>query len=248
MADNNEEKNMAQETSRGSVKRIKRAVGGIGKKLVVIAIIAVFVIGLIAALFNYMRDKDCINSNDPDSKFYRPYGPIARNNSVYISEDGTLMPEMSVDEMWEKDKRYARYLTKGGKDELAYLVNSQLVTQYPYIASAKKDQLNGTVKFYRNDSFEPMVYVKPEKLEEYVKKYNKGDDSVLGDALNSFTINPDASITVAYLSEASYSVTTDDPEAAKDAKKQIGASIEGGASILIFSFFITLVNLGALEK
>ena len=187
------------------------------KALIFIAIIAI-VFGLLGAAQFELRVQDAIW----DEKDNEETSPDAYFESIYITENGTLMAGLSVEELWEKEDVYSDYLSS--IDALAYMLNAQVVTQYPYIEGASSDELNGTIRFYRNNSSQAMKYVDIATLNEYVSSYNSGNTDVLNDALSSFYLNSDGTISIAYLTEDEYEVTTYDVRAANDAEAQIGAT------------------------
>lgn len=205
-------------------KLLKKIMVGKFKLYLIIALILILVIAIIACAWFNWRVGQTRNSNDPNSPDYLPFGPYAYFSKIYVTDNGTLMPGMSVSDMWKNDKRYSRYLSD--EDALAYLLNAQVVTQYPYIESANEGELNGTVKFYRNDSNDAMKYVSTDTLNDYVNKFNNnGDKDAKDKALNSFAMDSAGTITIAYLMSDSYSLTTNDSYAANQANQSIGASI-----------------------
>ena len=228
MAENDDEDNKikSQKKAKENLEKnlLKKIVFAKFKIYLIIVLVLILVIAIIAAsLFNW-RLTQTRNSNDPNSPDYAPFGPYAYFSKIYVADNGTLMPGMSVSDMWKNDKRYRTYLSD--EDALAYLLNAQVVTQYPYIESAKEGQLNGTVKFYRNDSDDAMKYVSIDTLNKYVSKFNDSGDTTARDkALNSFAMDSAGTITIAYLMSDSYNLTTNDSYAANQAKASIGGSI-----------------------
>ncbi|MDO4975276.1 MAG: hypothetical protein Q4E61_03030, partial [Alphaproteobacteria bacterium] len=163
-------------------KNLKNALPRVLWMLLVGLIIVIIVVLFCAAaldfdvengIFTY-SDDGASGTNNTDTSESDEYTPKAYLNSVYVTEKGTLMPEMSIDDLWEHDNRYKTYLSN--KNQLAYLLNAQLVSQYPYIYTEGTDEdekdtditfadLNGTIKFYRNGSTDFMKYVSAEQLE-----------------------------------------------------------------------------------
>lgn len=228
---------------KGKTGIIKGIVGGLDKeeekekakkkikKIIIIILIVILVIAILGQGDIEERVNKGILPSSEDDKEYSEHCPAAYYKSIYITEQGTLMAEKSVQEMWDEDKNatgrtklgYSTYLSS--PDALAYLLNAQIVTQYPYIDSASGTDLNGTVRFYRNESKQPMAYLSQEALQKYVDDYNnKGDTDSLAKALDSFSINNDGTITVAYLEEDYETLTTNDPEAASTAARDRDAS------------------------
>ena len=201
------------------------------RKVIIIIAIVIIVISIFSAAHENSKVEDGILPTSEEDEGYSENCPAEYYKSIYITEQGTLIAEKSVKEMWDNDEKassdkrigYNKYLSNA--DALAYLLNAQIVTQYPYIDSASGTDLNGTVRFYRNESKQPMAYLSQEALQKYVDDYNnKGDTDSLAKALDSFSINNDGTITVAYLEEDYETLTTNDPDAASTAAKDRDAS------------------------
>lgn len=218
--DKEKDKNFLKEVMKGKIR-----------KIIIIIVIVIIVISIFSAGHENSKVEDGILPTSEEDEEYSENCPAEYYKSIYITEQGTLMAEKSVKEMWDNDEKassdkrigYNKYLSN--PDALAYLLNAQIVTQYPYIDSASGTDLNGTVRFYRNESKQPMAYINQEALQKYVDNYNdKGDTDSLAKALDSFSINNDGTITVAYLEEDYETLTTNDPEAASTAAKDRDAS------------------------
>lgn len=210
---------------------LKEVIKGRMRKVIIIIAIVIIVISIFSAGHENSKVKDGILPTSEEDEGYSENCPAEYYKSIYITEQGTLIAEKSVKEMWDNDEKassdkrigYNKYLSNA--DALAYLLNAQIVTQYPYIDSASGTDLNGTVRFYRNESKQPMAYLSQEALQKYVDDYNnKGDTDSLAKALDSFSINNDGTITVAYLEEDYETLTTNDPDAASTAAKDRDAS------------------------
>ena len=223
---------MADKSLKDSLKKLKKFHGLITfAKIIPLIAIIVLIIVIISAgkeainkiAATKFSPKSINNSSSVDNEF----SPQAYYNSIYITENGTIMAGLSVQDMWDNVfKEMNSYVTD--VNELAYWLNAQIVTQYPYIEGADKNALNGTVKFYRNKNSEPLQYVSKDTLDGYVSSYNSnGDKDSKDKALSSFCLNKDGTITVAYLEENTYTATTKDPAAAKEASEKIGAGITG---------------------
>lgn len=218
--DKEKDKNFLKEVMKGKIR-----------KIIIIIVIVIILISIFSAGHENIKVEDGILPTSEEDEEYSENCPAEYYKSIYITEQGTLMAEKSVKEMWDNDEKassdkrigYNKYLSN--PDALAYLLNAQIVTQYPYIDSASGTDLNGTVRFYRNESKQPMAYINQEALQKYVDNYNdKGDTDSLAKALDSFSINNDGTITVAYLEEDYETLTTNDPEAASTAAKDRDAS------------------------
>lgn len=210
---------------------LKEVIKGRMRKVIIIIAIVIIVISIFSATHENSKVEDGILPTSEEDEGYSENCPAEYYKSIYITEQGTLIAEKSVKEMWDNDEKassdkrigYNKYLSNA--DALAYLLNAQIVTQYPYIDSASGTDLNGTVRFYRNESKQPMAYLSQEALQKYVDNYNnKSDTDSLAKALDSFSINNDGTITVAYLEEDYETLTTNDPDAASTAAKDRDAS------------------------
>lgn len=210
---------------------LKEVIKGRMRKVIIIIAIVIIVISIFSAAHENSKVEDGILPTSEEDEGYSENCPAEYYKSIYITEQGTLMAEKSVKEMWDNDEKassdkrigYNKYLSN--PDALAYLLNAQIVTQYPYIDSASGTDLNGTVRFYRNESKQPMAYINQDALQKYVDDYNnKGDTDSLAKALDSFSINNDGTITVAYLEEDYETLTTNDPDAASTAARDRDAS------------------------
>ena len=210
---------------------LKEVIKGRMRKVIIIIAIVIILISIFSAGHENSKVKDGILPTSEEDEEYSENCPAEYYKSIYITEQGTLMAEKSVKEMWDNDEKassdkrigYNKYLSNA--DALAYLLNAQIVTQYPYIDSASGTDLNGTIRFYRNESKQPMAYLSQEALQKYVDDYNnKGDTDSLAKALDSFSINNDGTITVAYLEEDYETLTTNDPDAASTAARDRDAS------------------------
>ena len=218
--DKEKDKNFLKEVMKGKIR-----------KIIIIIVIVIIVISIFSAGHENSKVEDGILPTSEEDEEYSENCPAEYYKSIYITEQGTLMAEKSVKEMWDNDEKassdkrigYNKYLSN--PDALAYLLNAQIVTQYPYIDSASGTDLNGTVRFYRNESKQPMAYINQDALQKYVDDYNnKGDTDSLAKALDSFSINNDGTITVAYLEEDYETLTTNDPDAASTAARDRDAS------------------------
>ena len=210
---------------------LKEVIKGRMRKVIIIIAIVIIVISIFSAGHENSKVEDGILPTSEEDEGYSENCPAEYYKSIYITEQGTLMAEKSVKEMWDEDEKassdkrigYNKYLSN--PDALSYLLNAQIVTQYPYIDSASGTDLNGTIRFYRNESKQPMAYLSQEALQKYVDNYNdKGDTDSLAKALDSFSINNDGTITVAYLEEDYETLTTNDPDAASTAARDRDAS------------------------
>ena len=162
--------NKLKNTAKKAGSLLNKIIPKKAKKIIIIAVAVIAVIAIIAVSNDYLDVQNALFPGSEDDSDYNEYCPLAYFNNIYVTDDGTLMPGTSVQDMWDHDKRYGHYLSS--VDALSYLLNAQVVSQYPYIESAENDQLNGTVKFYRNNSEAPMKYVSQDTLDGYISSYN----------------------------------------------------------------------------
>lgn len=189
---------------------------------IAVVIILIIIIIIVAAAFMYLHIKDSLFPTDSEDPKYSEYCPQAYFENVYVTDEGTMMAATSVEDMWKNDKRYRKYLSS--VDSLAYLLNAQVVSQSPYIESAEGNDLNGTIKFYRNDSEIPMKFVPQDTFDGYVSSANEnGDQDARNNALNSFTINSNGTIKIAYQYGMTEKATSDYEEKANQAAESMGA-------------------------
>ena len=196
---------------------------GLIKYVIIGLLIAIILIVIIVAAGSwYIHLKNAIFPGDEGAEGYSQYCPQEYFNNIYVTDEGTLMAATSVEDLWNNDKRYKRYLSN--VDALAYLLNAQVVSQSPYIESAEENELNGTIKFYRNDSEIPMKYVSQDTFDGYVSSYNEnGNQDAKNNALNSFTINKNGTIKIAYQYGMTEQATSDYEEKANQAAESMGA-------------------------
>lgn len=222
------EEDKLNKNKEGRLKKIKKVI--FKKKTLKIILVAAMLITVFggASYQEIIKPNDAQNSKNKESANYRPYGPSPYQESMKevepenIEEDGLFTFDMSTFDMYENDERYRKYYIYDYK-ELEYLLNAELVNQYPYIESIPEGKFNGTIRFYRKDNEEPMVYKSEEEFQELVDTYNSGDYSVLDEALNIFTIHRDA-IKIAYLSDAYSRIITNDAASVQELLEESGAT------------------------
>ena len=136
-----------------------------------------------------------------------PYAANQYTNTSSISGDGTISSGYTAQEIWDKNKeeggRASLYLDNA--DQLAKLMNAELVTQYldtrenpdeeidwEKVNKADSKEVQGIIKLKRADSdgnTNTMTYVDQETFEEYIDKYNSsGSESDKKAALSHFTL------------------------------------------------------------
>ena len=136
-----------------------------------------------------------------------PYAANQYTNTSSISDDGTISSGYTAQEIWDKNKeeggRASLYLDNA--DQLAKLMNAELVTQYidtrenpdeeidwEKVNKADSKNVQGIIKLKRADSdgnTSTMTYVDQETFEDYIDKYNSsGSESDKNAALSHFTL------------------------------------------------------------
>lgn len=105
--------------------------------------------------------------------------------------------------LWCLSDEYAKYMTK--PEELEYLLEAQLVTQYPKLDSISDDnKINGTIEFVRvakeseesQETKTKLTYILQEEFEE---KYNKYAETGNKEVFNYYTINNEGDVIVAHI-------------------------------------------------
>ncbi len=101
--------------------------------------------------------------------------------------------------LWCLNSVYSKYLEN--PEQLQYLINAELVTQYPKLDDIPSDKLNGIIQFKRmkkdDDGNISEIYLKYKTLEEYNKIYNDYSQNRNTDIFNYFTINDEGEVIVA---------------------------------------------------
>lgn len=222
--------NILKNTGSRAIKFILKTIGI--KILLIILIVVIIIVFFAGAVYILDLDNAKLPSSTSD-KDYTENSPLAYNNKIYISENGALVPEISAQDVWDNDKRYSQYLTD--VDSLSYLLNAQFVSQYPYIDSLSDDELNGTIKFYRNNNIDSetyMQYIAADEMDNYLNMYNSGQisDEYVNKALNSFSINEDGTIKILYIESKVNKVATSDIEAANEAANIMHSNIDQKAN------------------
>ena len=102
--------------------------------------------------------------------------------------------------LWCLSDEYSKYLEK--PEQLEYLLNAELITQYPKIKGLSSDKLNGLIEFERFTTDENTNKETTKKLEyisipEFDKKFNEYTTNGNNDIFNYFTIDVDENVIVA---------------------------------------------------
>ena len=102
--------------------------------------------------------------------------------------------------LWCLSSTYSRYLEN--PEQLEYLLNAELVTQYPKIDSLPSDKLNGIIEFERytteegtnTETNKKLTYI---SMTEFNRKFNEYSNSGNEDVFNYFTIDDEENVIVA---------------------------------------------------
>lgn len=214
------------------------------KKYKVMLIVAAIVIIIILSATKYIIDW----SDATFSWWNEEVKPDNYQKNVgFDAENGKYVANLSAEELWKKNKEYRTNLSD--VESLSYLLNAELVSQYPYIDGIDSDSLNGIIKFYRNNNDRAMKYVSNDVLEGYVTQYNGGDRNIINEALNCFTIDSnDGSIKIIYLKEGKQNtIYTTDRNAYQDAINKLDrenhSEVGGGYLVQNFESTVDTMNI-----
>ena len=84
-----------------------------------------------------------MTEEEKDAEIIRRYKMSEKLNRIITSLDDCTPAEI----LWCISPEYEKFMDK--PENLEYLLNAELVTQYPYIDDLPEDKLNGVIKFYR---------------------------------------------------------------------------------------------------
>ena len=110
------------------------------------------------------------------------------------------------------------------EEKLAYLMNAEVVTKFPYIEQIANDEskLNGTVRFYRHvnpieegaqEEEYYLTYIEEQGFEELKKQYEQSGNK---EVYKYFTIDENNDVIIAYGRRETRTITTDDAEVTLD--------------------------------
>lgn len=181
--------------------------------LILIAII-LFVLVLPGSFYTLTID-DGIWDDDENSA--KPY-----TQGVKITDEG-IQTDKTPQEIWESNSVFEQYLDT--PEELAKLMNAEIVTQYPKILeNPEEGQLDGIIEFERktdnNTSTIKMTYMKQEDFDKLIERYNK-DGSNKDEILKHFTLDENGVLYVAHWSTTKKNLSPDE-----------GTDVEDSSSVL----------------
>lgn len=133
------------------------------------------------------------------------YGAAVYKSETTVNADGTISASSSAQEIWDKLVEEGSPITAylDSAEELAKLMNAEVITQYPDTRSnpddpidwdsiINGDSLQGIIKFKRSDedgNKSTMTYVDPDTFQSYIDEYNEtGSETAKNNALSHFTI------------------------------------------------------------
>lgn len=222
-SDNNEINKKAKNVGKSILKRIV-------KSRIVIGIVVILLVILILSVSYYtMKQKEFEDSKNAGREYVSNSKADVNNGIVTTYEDEETGEEVEysdekIRELFEKyGYNVERYFSgEEGIKKLEYILNAEVVTQFPYIEGLSADKVNGVVKFKRlTDEYydeeqtqeeQYLKYTTSEKLNAWIEEYN-ADNSMTEskqEALMHFTMDDEQNIIVAYLEEVE--VVTNDEE------------------------------------
>lgn len=215
-------------------KKILKAIL-IHKKIIIITILIfiAFFILLIPAIIHMITLDD--GSYDEGNNSNVPY--VVSNdylNNVKFNENGiyfekeekkkdektgeekTVTTKVTYQDIWDdltsKDSCLENYLFNA--EELAKLMNAQVITQYPYLStldpglSTEKGTLNGTVKFERHKTDGTTSMLEYVNYNSFQKMIEENNSAVLG----KFTLDESNNLVIGVKDKTTETLTYNDPE------------------------------------
>lgn len=120
----------------------------------------------------------------------------------------------SIDLLWETEGVYSKILDS--KETLEYLVNAEIITQYPDFGEVGKDSINGIIKFNRVDDEGQTInlkYVSEETFKNYLKQYkNNRTDENKKNLISIFSLSEKGIIKIACIEREKVEIETNDTE------------------------------------
>lgn len=176
------------------------------RMLVLLALIPFIIIAILgASVYQIFKHDGTFDEGDWANT---QYAASEYANSTSIDENGNINTTMTAEALWQKlldeDSRVTYYLD--GPEELAKLMNAQLVTQYldtrenpdeeidwDKVTDINSTEVQGIIKLKRatdDGQTKTMTYVDPETFQSYIDSYNStGSDSDRERALSHFTLD-----------------------------------------------------------
>ncbi len=176
------------------------------RMLVLLALIPFIIIAILgASVYQIFKHDGTFDEGDWANT---QYAASEYTNSTSIDENGNINTTMTAEALWQKlldeDSRVTYYLD--GPEELAKLMNAQLVTQYldtrknpdeeidwNKVTDINSTEVQGIIKLKRatdDGQTKTMSYVDPETFQSYIDSYNSsGSESDRERALSHFTLD-----------------------------------------------------------
>mgnify|MGYP005774090589 CR=1 FL=1 len=176
------------------------------RMLVLLALIPFIIIAILgASVYQIFKHDGTFDEGDWANT---QYAASEYANSTSIDENGNINTTMTAEALWQKlldeDSRVTYYLD--GPEELAKLMNAQLVTQYldtrenpdeeidwDKVTDINSTEVQGIIKLKRatdDGQTKTMTYVDPETFQSYIDSYNSsGSESDRERALSHFTLD-----------------------------------------------------------
>ncbi len=176
------------------------------RMLVLLALVPFVIIAILgASVYQIMKHDGTFDEGDWANT---QYAASEYANSASIDENGNINTTMTAEALWQKlldeNSRVTYYLD--GPEDLAKLMNAQLVTQYLDTRKNPDKEINwdkkidiestevqGIIKLKRatdDGQTKTMTYVDPETFQSYIDSYNSsGSDSDREKALSHFTLD-----------------------------------------------------------
>lgn len=215
-----DEENNAKNITKGTLKSF-------GKKVLVVVLIVVLVLGLLPMIYTIFKD-DFGKISKTNSKY--AYTVNSQGKVVYVrteeDENGNeVEAEITTEDMALELKDVLEKYIDGTDEEyieyVTYLIEAEAVTRMPYIDGLDEGELNGQIKFYR---YEGKSEISGDDVKEENRlKYKKLDefqamvDAANQDVYNYFTIDDEGAVLIAYGSQEYKSITTGVDGGKKDA-------------------------------
>ena len=241
----NEVKNQAKRIGSSTTSRIIRGITT--NPIVVTALIILLIILILAGSFYAIKEKEFKDSSGASDKYVQNTKADVDNGitTTYVDEETGEELEYTDEKLKELFEEYGYDLEQYFSDEkgmenLKYILNSEVVTQFPYIEGLSSDKVNGVIKFKRmstdgnneevdggnggniSQKEQYLKYTTIENLEYLIEEFNM-DNSMSGakdSALNHFAMDDEQNIIVAYLEEVRVS-TNDEEKTIDDIKKNL---------------------------
>ena len=219
-------------------KIVKGALKLLSRKILIVVIIAVLILGMIPMLYVVMRD-DFDELNEKADKYSAKVGGYGEVTYVKQDENGNEIPvtaEEIAGDLAEVLKEYIGGDEEYCKEKIKYLMNAESVTKMPYIENSGEDgALVGQVKFYRFDSendassaYETdsegntkikesyrLTYIDSSTFETQKQNYEaSGNEEIF----KHFTMDDEGNIKIAYGKKEVRTITTGDATHASDSE------------------------------